>query len=130
MTWRGRRPRRCPTASTCSCEKQGRSRAVTGPGTRRLPPAPDQVADRTWLLVIRDPNRPDIGLPLLIAVFGVSLAALLGALVLIWSRNERMQELQRLADQDSLTGLKNRRRFEEDLHTEMARAREGTQPRC
>jgi diguanylate cyclase (GGDEF)-like protein len=88
--------------------------------------APLRVANRTWLLVIRDPHRPDIGLPLLIAVFGVMLAALLGSLVLIWSRNERMQELQRLADHDSLTGLKNRRRFEEDLRTEMARAdREG-----
>ncbi len=84
------------------------------------------VADRAWLLLIHDPNRPDIGLPLLIAIFGVALAALLGALVLVWSRNERMQELQRLADHDSLTGLKNRRRFEEDLNTEMARAdREG-----
>ena len=61
------------------------------------------------------------------AVFGVSLAALLGALVLIWTRNERMRELQRQASQDPLTGLKNRRRFEEDLRTELARSRrEGT----
>jgi diguanylate cyclase (GGDEF)-like protein len=34
-----------------------------------------------------------------------------------------MQELQRQAGQDSLTGLKNRRRFEEDLRSEMARSR-------
>ena len=34
-----------------------------------------------------------------------------------------MQELQRQASQDSLTGLKNRRRFEEDLRAEMARSR-------
>jgi diguanylate cyclase (GGDEF)-like protein len=61
--------------------------------------------------------------PLLIAVFGLSLAALLGALVLIWSRNERMRELKRQASQDSLTGLKNRRRFEEDLRAELARSR-------
>jgi diguanylate cyclase (GGDEF)-like protein len=81
------------------------------------------IADRTWTLVVRDPNRPAVGLPLLMAVFGISLAALLGALVLIWSRNERMRELQREASQDPLTGLKNRRRFEEDLQRELARSR-------
>ena len=85
--------------------------------------APIQLADRTWLLVVRDPNRPDIGLPLLLAVVGISLAALLGALILVWSRNEHMQELQREASEDPLTGLKNRRRFEEDLRMAMARAR-------
>src|SRR6185312_15890740 len=37
--------------------------------------------------------------------------------------NERMQELQREASLDPLTGLKNRRRFDEDLRTAMARAR-------
>jgi diguanylate cyclase (GGDEF)-like protein len=57
------------------------------------------------------------------AVFGISLAALLAALVLVWSRNERMRELQRQASQDPLTRLKNRRRFEEDLRTELARSR-------
>jgi diguanylate cyclase (GGDEF)-like protein len=85
--------------------------------------APITIADRAWLLVVRDPNRPGVGLPLLMAVFGISLAALLGALVLVWSRNERMRELQRQASQDPLTGLKNRRRFEEDLRTELARSR-------
>jgi len=89
--------------------------------------APVTIADRTWLLVVRDPDRPGVGLPLLIAVFGISMAALVGALVLIWSRNERMRELQREASQDPLTGLNNRRRFEEDLHRELARSlREGT----
>jgi diguanylate cyclase (GGDEF)-like protein len=34
-----------------------------------------------------------------------------------------MQELEREAGQDSLTGLKNRRRFEQDLQFAMARAR-------
>jgi diguanylate cyclase (GGDEF)-like protein len=85
--------------------------------------APIHIADRTWLLVVRDPNRPDASLPLLLAVVGIALAALLGALILIWSRNERMQELEREAGQDSLTGLKNRRRFEQDLQFAMARAR-------
>ncbi|HWM63503.1 MAG TPA: diguanylate cyclase, partial [Solirubrobacterales bacterium] len=85
--------------------------------------APIQVADRAWLLVVRDPDRPTVGLAVLIAMGGISLAALLGALVLIWSRNERMQELRRQASQDSLTGLKNRRRFEEDLRVELARSR-------
>jgi diguanylate cyclase (GGDEF)-like protein len=85
--------------------------------------SPIHIADRTWLLVVRDPNRPDVSLPLLLAVVGIALAALLGALILIWSRNERMQELEREAGQDSLTGLKNRRRFEEDLNVAMARGR-------
>jgi diguanylate cyclase (GGDEF)-like protein len=82
-----------------------------------------QVADRTWLLRVRDPNRPDLSLPLLIAVFGIAMAALLGALVLIWSRNEKIQALERQASHDPLTGLKNRRRFEEDLRGEIARSR-------
>jgi diguanylate cyclase (GGDEF)-like protein len=85
--------------------------------------APIHIADRTWLLVVRDPNRPNVGLPLLLAVVGISLAALLAALILAWSRNERMQELRREAGQDSLTGLKNRRHFEQDLRIAMARAR-------
>lgn len=116
-----------PSAVDVQLREEGR--VVAGPEGDLDDPAGAaiQVADRTWLLVIHDPNRPDVSLPLLIAVFGVALAALLGALVVIWSRNERMQELQRLADHDSLTGLKNRRRFEEDLHTEIARAdREGS----
>ena len=85
--------------------------------------APIQIADRTWLLVVRDPNRPDVSLPLLMAVVGIALAALLGSLIFAWSRTERMQRLQREASQDPLTGLKNRRRFEEDLQLAMARGR-------
>jgi diguanylate cyclase (GGDEF)-like protein len=85
--------------------------------------APIHIADRTWLLVVRDPHRPDASLPLLLAVVGISLAALLGSLILAWSRNERMQQLQREASMDPLTGLKNRRRFEEDLRLAMARGR-------
>jgi diguanylate cyclase (GGDEF)-like protein len=81
------------------------------------------IADRTWLLVVRDPSRPGVGLPVLIAVVGLALAALLGALVLVWSRTERMRELSKQASRDPLTGLKNRRRFEEDLRTELARSR-------
>jgi diguanylate cyclase (GGDEF)-like protein len=102
-----------------------RGRTVAGDSLVRdeAAAAPIRIADRTWLLVVRDPNRPAIGLPVLIAVVGISLAALLAALVLIWSRNERIQELKRQASQDPLTGLKNRRRFEEDLRTEMARNR-------
>jgi diguanylate cyclase (GGDEF)-like protein len=85
--------------------------------------APFRIADRTWLLVVRDPNRPGVSLPVLIGLVGLSLAALLAALVLVWSRNERMEELRRQASRDPLTGLKNRRRFEEDLRTELARIR-------
>ena len=85
--------------------------------------APIQIADRAWILVVRDPNTPNLALPLLLAGVGISLAALLTTLILSWSRNERMQELQRQASLDSLTGLKNRRRFEEDLRVAMARGR-------
>jgi diguanylate cyclase (GGDEF)-like protein len=105
-------------------------RTVAGPVLARdeAASAPLRIADHTWLLLVRDPNRPDVGLPLLIAVFGISMAALLGALVLIWSRNERVRELQLQASQDPLTGLKNRRRFEEDMRTEIARSqREGSE---
>jgi diguanylate cyclase (GGDEF)-like protein len=98
---------------------------VVGPAASLDDPAeaPITIADRTWVLVVHDPGRPNVGLPLLIAVFGLSVAALLGALVLIWSRGERMRVLQRQASQDPLTGLKNRRRFEEDLRIELARSR-------
>jgi diguanylate cyclase (GGDEF)-like protein len=90
--------------------------------------APVQIADRTWLLVVPDPSRPGVALPVLMAVLGLALAALLGSLVVIWSRNERMQVLQQQASHDPLTGLKNRRRFDEDLRTELARSRrEGTE---
>jgi diguanylate cyclase (GGDEF)-like protein len=85
--------------------------------------APIRIADRTWVLVVKDPDEPDISLPLLLALVGISLAAVLGALILVWSRNERIEELKREASTDPLTGLKNRRRFDEDLRTAMARAR-------
>jgi diguanylate cyclase (GGDEF)-like protein len=102
----------------------GRGSVVGAQGQLEEPDsAPIHIADRTWLLVVRDPNRPDVGLPLALAVVGISLAALLGSLIFVWSRNERMEELRREASQDPLTGLKNRRRFEEDLQLAMARAR-------
>jgi diguanylate cyclase (GGDEF)-like protein len=84
--------------------------------------APIRIADQTWLLVVRDPSRPGISLAVMIALVGLSLAALLAALVLIWGRSERMQELTRQASHDPLTGLKNRRRFEEDMRVELARS--------
>ncbi|HEX8754372.1 MAG TPA: diguanylate cyclase, partial [Solirubrobacterales bacterium] len=96
----------------------GASESLEDPATATI-----HVANRTWKLVISDSNRPDIVLPLLLAGIGISLAALLGALIMVWSRDERMRELQREASQDSLTGLKNRRRFEEDLRATMARGR-------
>src|SRR5690349_1200884 len=83
---------------------------------------PIRIADRTWALVVHDPREPGITLPVMVAVVGLALAAMLAALVAIWSRNERMQELARQASRDSLTGLKNRRRFEEDLRSELARS--------
>jgi diguanylate cyclase (GGDEF)-like protein len=83
---------------------------------------PIQIADRTWVLTIDDPGGANLSLPIALAVFGISLAALLGALILTWSRRERMQELEREASEDALTGLDNRRRFEKDLAAAMARS--------
>ena len=48
---------------------------------------------------------------------------MLGALNFVWSREERIRVLQREADEDALTGLKNRRRFEEEVQAAMARSR-------
>jgi diguanylate cyclase (GGDEF)-like protein len=84
--------------------------------------APIRIANRTWLLRVRDRNPPGVDLPVMIAIVGLSLAGLLAALVLIWSRSERMHELAREASHDPLTGLRNRRRFEEDLRAELARS--------
>jgi diguanylate cyclase len=100
-------------------------RPVSGPAAELEDPATATVhiADREWLLVVRDPNRPDISLPLLLAAIGVAVSSLLGALILIWSRNEQVQRLEREASEDSLTGLKNRRRFEEEVAAAMARRR-------
>jgi diguanylate cyclase (GGDEF)-like protein len=101
-----------------------RGKPVAGPDVPRdeAATAPIRIADRTWLLVVRDPGRPGADLPVMIAIVGISLAALLAALVLVWSRHERMLELARQASQDPLTGLKNRRRFEEELRAELARS--------
>jgi len=85
--------------------------------------APLRIADRTWTLTVKDPSGPGLTMPLILAVLGISLAALLGSLILAWSRSERMQELERQASQDALTGLDNRRRFERDLAKAMARSR-------
>jgi diguanylate cyclase (GGDEF)-like protein len=84
---------------------------------------PLRIADRTWTLTVRDPGGPDLSLPIALAAMGISLAALLGSLILTWGRTEQMQELERQASQDALTGLSNRRRFEEDLAAAMARSR-------
>lgn len=101
-----------------------RGKTVSGPLLARdeSATAPIRIADRTWLLVVRDPGRPGVDLAVMIVLVGLSLAALLAALVLVWSRHERMQELALQASQDPLTGLKNRRRFEEELRAELARS--------
>jgi diguanylate cyclase (GGDEF)-like protein len=98
---------------------------ISGPAAKLEDPAaaPLEIANRQWLLVVRDPNRPDISLPLLLAAIGVAISSLLGALILIWSRNEQVQRLEREAGEDALTGLKNRRRFEEDVQAAMSRRR-------
>lgn len=84
---------------------------------------PVHIADRTWLLVVKESGGPGLGLPLALAVLGIALAALLASLIISWNRSERMQELERQASQDTLTGLDNRRRFEQDLAAAMARSR-------
>jgi len=84
---------------------------------------PLRIADRTWVLAVEDPGGPGLSLPFALAAMGLSLAALLYALILTWGRNERIQELERQASEDALTGLNNRRRFEEDLGAAMARSR-------
>jgi len=84
---------------------------------------PIHIADRTWFLVLKDPGGPPVGLPIAVGILGLSLAALLASLVVSWNRGERMRELERQASQDALTGLGNRRRFEEDLAATMARSR-------
>lgn len=84
--------------------------------------APIQIADRTWKLTVEDPDGPGVALPLALAILGISLAVLLGALIVTWNRRERMQDLERQASEDALTGLDNRRRFEKDLATAMARS--------
>jgi diguanylate cyclase (GGDEF)-like protein len=86
-----------------------------------------KIADRTWLLVVHDPDRPDVSVPILFGAAGIALAAVLGSLIYAWSREERIRKLQREADEDSLSGLRTRRRFEEEVRGAMARAsREST----
>ncbi len=85
--------------------------------------APVHIADRIWLLTVKEPGGPPVGLPIALAVLGIALAALLASLVVGWNRGERMRELERQAGQDALTGLGNRRRFEEELAAAMARSR-------
>jgi diguanylate cyclase (GGDEF)-like protein len=82
-----------------------------------------QIADRTWLLVIHDPDRPDVSIPILFGAAGLAMAAVLGSLIWVWSREERMRKLQREADEDSLSGLRTRRRFEQEVRAAMARSR-------
>ncbi len=97
--------------------------AVFGSELDEAAATPIDIAGRTLVLVVRDPDEPDLSLPLLLAVVGMAIAVLLGALIFVWSHNEKLQQLQREASQDPLTGLKNRRRFDEDLRAAMARAR-------
>ncbi|MGZ8665770.1 MAG: diguanylate cyclase [Solirubrobacterales bacterium] len=50
--------------------------------------APVRIADRTWILVLSDHDKPSLALPLAIAIAGILLGALVGALLLLWGRNE------------------------------------------
>jgi diguanylate cyclase (GGDEF)-like protein len=98
---------------------------VVGPRGVLEDPAQAQIdiADRTWLLIVHDPDRPDVSVPILFGAAGLALAAVLGSLIWVWNREERMRKLQREADEDSLSGLRTRRRFEEEVRAAMARSR-------
>jgi diguanylate cyclase (GGDEF)-like protein len=100
-------------------------KTVIGPQRELDDPAKAQIqiADRTWLLVIHDPDRPDVSVPILFGAAGLALAAVLGSLIWVWSREERMRKLQREADEDPLSGLRTRRRFEGEVRAAMARSR-------
>lgn len=107
-----------------SAQLQIADHTVVGPQGVLEDPAQAQIkiADRTWLLIVHDPNRPDVSVPILFGAAGIALAAVLGSLIYVWSREERMKKLQREADEDSLSGLRTRRRFEEEVRAAMARA--------
>jgi diguanylate cyclase (GGDEF)-like protein len=98
---------------------------VIGPQGTLEDPARAQIkiADHTWLLIVHDPARPDISVPILFGAAGLALAAVLGSLIWAWSREERMRTLQREADEDSLSGLRTRRSFEQEVRAAMARSR-------
>jgi diguanylate cyclase (GGDEF)-like protein len=98
---------------------------VVGPSGELDDPAKAriQIADRTWLLVIHDPDRPNGSVPILFGAAGIALAAVLGSLIWVWSREERMRKLQREADEDPLSGLRTRRSFEQEVRAAMARSR-------
>ena len=57
-----------PTRSTCSCGSTATTVVGQQGELEDAANAPIHIADRTWLLVVRDPNRPDVSLPLLLAV--------------------------------------------------------------
>ncbi len=101
------------------------NKTVVGPKEELEDPARAQIhlANQTWLLIIHDPDRPDISVPIVFGAAGIAVAAVLGALIWAWSREERMRKLQREADEDSLSGLRTRRRFEEEVRAAMARSR-------
>jgi diguanylate cyclase (GGDEF)-like protein len=101
------------------------NRTVIGPQGELDDPAQAkiQIADRTWLLVVHDPDRPDVSIPILFGAAGLAMAAVLGSLIWVWSREERLRKLQREADEDSLSGLRTRRRFEQEVRAAMARSR-------
>ena len=79
-------------ANTVTLQLREGGRIVLGPRKRLsdAATAPIRVADRAWTLVLSDHDKPTIALPLAIAVAGILLAALTGALLLIWHRSERI----------------------------------------
>jgi diguanylate cyclase (GGDEF)-like protein len=101
------------------------NKTVIGPRGELEDPAQARItiADRTWLLIVHDPDRPDVSIPILFGAAGLAMAAVLGSLIWVWSREERMRRLQREADEDSLSGLRTRRRFEQEVRAAMARSR-------
>lgn len=48
---------------------------------------PLRIADLTWTLTLKEPGGPGLGLAIALAVLGIYLAALLGALVVAWGES-------------------------------------------
>ena len=61
----------------------------SGPALEDAATAPLAIGDRSYLLVLRDPARPSIVVPAIIAGSGFLLAAMIAALIGGWRRRER-----------------------------------------
>jgi diguanylate cyclase (GGDEF)-like protein/PAS domain S-box-containing protein len=77
-------------SSNVTLQLREAGRVVLGPrgSLSEAATEPIRVADRSWTLVLSDHDKPTLALPLAVGVAGFLLAALTGALMLVWSRGE------------------------------------------